>query len=105
MDLIPLAGMIFTLIMLIIVGGFILLFPLSRRLGLLLESRIAEKKPMASEPEIARLRESVQALQDQVGSLIERQDFVERLLQAERSAALLAEGDKLKDDVGRRQTG
>ncbi|MGH7554620.1 MAG: hypothetical protein ACREMQ_16580, partial [Longimicrobiales bacterium] len=84
--------MIFTLIIIMMVGGFILLMPLSRRLGLLVESRIQEKRQVSPDPEIARLTETVQSLQSQVQSLVDRQDFVEHLLQAEKPARLLGEG-------------
>jgi hypothetical protein len=103
MDLTPLAGMVFTLILMMMIGGFILLFPLSRRLGALLESRIQEKKQVVSpDPDLARLTEVVHSLQNQVQSLIERQDFVEHLLQAGKPPTLPGGGAKKEtreDDI------
>ncbi|MEJ2503711.1 MAG: hypothetical protein P8177_10445, partial [Gemmatimonadota bacterium] len=43
-DLIPFAGMIFSLLVILIIAGSILLYPLSTRLGKLLELRIEERK-------------------------------------------------------------
>jgi hypothetical protein len=83
-EFVPFAGMIFSLLMALIVGGFVLLYPLTRRLGKLIELRLEERK---SEPgsvaaaEVERLRGVVEALQQDVAALAERQDFAERLLE------------------------
>jgi cell division protein FtsB len=79
MDPLALAGMVFTLLVILMIGGFILLFPVSRRLGKVLERWLEEKRPGGKEPEIAQLRAAVQALEREVRSLSERQDFVESL--------------------------
>lgn len=87
------AGMIFTLMLAIVVGGFILLFPLSRRLGALLEERIQERRrPVVAAPteEIRRLTEVVDRLEEEVRRLSERQDFAEQLLQAREKGRLAA---------------
>ena len=81
MDPMALVGMVFTLILLILTGGFILLFPIARRLGRVLENRLEKRH---TEPdELARLRETVQTLDADVRALAERQDFIDRLLRAE----------------------
>lgn len=81
-DILPLAGMLFSLLMVLIIGGFILLFPLSRRLGQLLEMRLEERREGSLPPEdVAVLLETIQALQDEVERLAERQAFTERLLE------------------------
>ena len=56
------AGMVFTLILTVMVGGFILLFPLSRRLGALLENRLEDKKapPRLPDAELAAMREAIE---------------------------------------------
>lgn len=78
-----LAGMIFTLIFFLIIGGFILLFPLSRQLGKVLEQRLEEKRPIGLDRgEVARLRETVESLERQVRSLQDRQEFVEGMLRS-----------------------
>lgn len=79
MDPLALAGMVFTLLVILMIGGFILLFPVSRRLGKVLERWLEEKRPAGKEPEVAQLRAAVQALEREVRSLSERQDFVESL--------------------------
>jgi hypothetical protein len=82
MDPDALLGMAFTLILAVLVGGFILLFPIARRLGALLESRIeAQKRPLPQSTEDVRaLTEAVHALQAEVRLLTERQEFTEQLL-------------------------
>lgn len=87
-DILPLAGMLFSLLMVLIIGGFILLIPLSRRLGQLLEMRLEQQRTgaLASEDATALL-ETVRALQDQVELLSERQAFTERLLESGRGSA------------------
>ena len=91
MDIIPLAGMLFSLLMVLVIGGFILLVPLTKRLGKLLEMRLEERKQNVLTPEDATaLLETVHALQDQVDRLEDRQAFTERLLDPgrERSEAI-----------------
>ncbi|MFW5951612.1 MAG: hypothetical protein ACOCVZ_05800 [Gemmatimonadota bacterium] len=84
-DIIPLAGMLFSLLMVLIIGGFILMFPLTRRLGKLLELRIQERRESAlPAEEVAALREAVAGLQDQLERLADRQAFTERLLETGR---------------------
>ena len=83
MDIIPLAGMLFSLLMVLVIGGLILLFPISRRLGKFLEIRIDERMEWDTLPKEAfnELMEIVQELQTEVERLGERQKFVERLLE------------------------
>lgn len=77
--------MIFTLIVLAMTGGFILLFPITRRLGQFLEYRMSERGRLQDKEEMERLRAAVHALRDDVAQLAERQDFTERLLEKPRS--------------------
>jgi hypothetical protein len=83
-EFVPFAGMIFSLLMALIVGGFVLMYPLTRRLGKLIELRLEERKSeqggMVVVEEVERLRGVVEALQHEVAALAERQDFAERLL-------------------------
>jgi hypothetical protein len=83
MDIIPLAGMLFSLLMVLVVGGLILLFPISRRLGKFLELRIDERMEWDALPKEAfdELVGAVETLQHEVSRLSERQQFVERLLE------------------------
>ena len=81
MEPMAIAGMIFTLIFTVLVGGLILLYPLAKRLGLLIESKIQDKDAaratLASE---AELKEMIRALESQIRLLVERQEFTEKLL-------------------------
>ena len=89
MDPNALAGMAFTLILAILVGGFILLFPLSRRLGQLVESKLQNKNgPALSSGEIEELQRTLQSLEGELRSVKERQEFIEKLLSGEKRVAL-----------------
>lgn len=83
MDLIPIAGMLFSLLMVLVIGGLILLFPISRRLGKFLELRIDERMEWDTLPKEAmnELMTVVEELQSEVQRLRDRQQFVERLLE------------------------
>lgn len=83
MDILPLAGMLFSLLMVLVIGGLILLFPISRRLGKFLELRIDERMEWDTLPKDAfnELMDVVEELQHEVARLGERQKFVERLLE------------------------
>jgi hypothetical protein len=63
-------------------AGVIVLRPLTKRLGDLIEARNRERAAQSQLPgaEIARLTEVVNRLTDRIESLEERQDFSERLL-------------------------
>lgn len=82
------AGMIFSLLCLLIIGGTILVYPLTRRLGELMEQRLEERR-MGRGPgdgvEVAELRElkaAVRSLEAEVARLSEKQGFVEGLLES-----------------------
>ena len=85
-----LAGMLFALILVAMIGGFILLLPISRRLGALLEQKLAGKLDAddRSLGELRRLEATVRALQEEVERVGERQAFTESLL-SERDPLLL----------------
>jgi hypothetical protein len=80
MDPMAIAGMIFTLLLFMLVGGFIVLFPITRRLGAYLEQRLEQGKGAVDHPDIRQLRATVGALQAEIERLAERQDFTESLL-------------------------
>jgi hypothetical protein len=77
-----LAGMVFTLVLASLVGGFILLLPLSRRLGLLLEEKARQQQGGLSlhTHDVQALRERLEALESDVRVAAERQQFIEELL-------------------------
>jgi hypothetical protein len=82
MDPNAIAGMAFTLVLTALVGGFILLYPVSKRLGLFLESKLQDRLPQpapTNAAELEALRSSVLSLRAEVERLAERQDFMEQL--------------------------
>ncbi len=95
-DGIAILGMVLALLLTLSVGGFILLLPITRRLGGALDQWIRIKRSEgASEDEIARFRadmEGFRLLLDSVDDRLERveeqQQFVETLIEKKASAAL-----------------
>ncbi len=104
MDPMAVAGMIFTLLLVALIGGIIVVTPLARRLAALLELRLQEKmqagkldagEAAALKKRIAALEEEVSALRERHASLGDRQDFVEALLRSgEEARALPAEAER-----------
>lgn len=81
MDPVIIPSMIFTIAVIMLIGGFVTLFPVTRRLGAFLESKLREKEPPATQsPDLARLLDAIQGLESEVRRLNERQEFTERLL-------------------------
>ena len=76
--------MIFSIVVIVLVGGFTLLFPLTRQLGKVLEKYLEDGTDGTNAEEVAALRRAVQALTGDVERLSERQDFTERLLEGPR---------------------
>ena len=88
MEPMALVGMAFVLIMVAMIGGFILLIPLSRRLGHVLDVWLHDRKGVDASEELAQLRRTVQALEAEVASLAERQQFTDELLQSRKTERL-----------------
>ncbi len=84
MDPFILQAMIFSIIVIVLLGGFTLLFPLTRQLGKVLEKYLEDGTGGTNAEEVAALRRAVQALTGDVERLSERQDFTERLLEGPR---------------------
>ena len=76
--------MIFTVVVLMLIGGFILLLPLTRRLGALLEHRMLSEDRAKQSADVDALVQAVDALRDEVERLSARQDFTEKLLERPR---------------------
>jgi hypothetical protein len=80
-DFTAIAGMILSLLMVLAIGGMILLYPLTRRLGALMEQRLAEKSGTLSDAqEVRELRRAVEYLQGEVARLSEEQEFMDSLM-------------------------
>ena len=90
------AEMIGAVVIILVIGTFILLFPLSRRLGRVLEEWIKLRQDTSPdrdtlarlENEVRELRQSVEGGDQRMGLLAERQDFMESLVEAKKTAAL-----------------
>lgn len=80
MDSNALAGMIFTLVFTGLIGGFVLLYPLSKRLGALLESKLKSQGEAVPQVEVRKLGEAVRSLEVEIRMLKERQEFTDKLL-------------------------
>jgi hypothetical protein len=82
MDTDLLIGTTFVLLLTLIVAGVILLFPISRKLGQLIDLRVMEKKGgLAGDPdELRRLGERLAEVEDQLKRLADRQEFTDQLL-------------------------
>jgi hypothetical protein len=93
MDPNAIAGMAFTLLLAGMVGGFILLRPLSKQLGLLLESKLQQNRTpdRAALEKIDALTETVRTLETEVRLLSDRLEFNEKLLGSRERVALPTE--------------
>lgn len=81
MDPIILAGMIFSLVVLAMVGSFILLLPVARLLAQYLQQRLDMGLESGPAPQLGVLQEQLDRIEAGLDGLRERQDFVERLLE------------------------
>jgi len=79
MDITALASMVTTIILVALIGGIVLLRPIAKRAGLLLEQKLHEKQAPPAD-DARQLRERLQLLEDEVRMLNERQHFTEQLL-------------------------
>ena len=90
------AEMIGAVVIILVIGTFILLFPLSRRLGRVLEEWIKLRQETSPdrdtlarlENEVREVRRFVEGVDQRVGLLAERQDFMESLIEAKKTVAL-----------------
>lgn len=72
--------MVVSVVFILTVGGVILLRPISRRLGDLLEAMAAERRDPGLKEELVRLREINESLSERLALLEEKQEFTEALL-------------------------
>lgn len=94
MDEVIVVSMIFSLIMVTLIGGFILLFPLTRRLGAFLERRLEEGSGRNDDPRrVQAIHGVLEDLRGQIEDLRERQEFVEKLVEGRSAEALPDPGD------------
>jgi hypothetical protein len=80
MDPDAIAPLIFSMTLVLSIAGVLILRPLAKRLGDLIEATAHEKRVKAKDEELARLTEIVGRLTDRIEHLEDRQDFTERVL-------------------------
>jgi len=88
MDPYALGGMIFSLVMVLLIGGFIISYPITRRLGALMEESIRERRAgRLEQAQVAQLQGQLddltrllEGVERQVELMGERQDFTESLV-------------------------
>lgn len=99
-DGIAILGMVLSLLLVLSIGSFILLFPVTKRLGSALDQWVRIKRSEGlSEDEVARFRADVEAFRQLLDSLSsrlelveEQQQFVEKLIEHKESTALPSSG-------------
>lgn len=99
MQLEILAPMLVTIVLILTVGGVVLLRPLSKRLGELLEVMARERERPGVGRELERVREVLETMNGRLALLEERQDFTDALL-ADPDRRRLPIGPAQDDDGG-----
>lgn len=87
-DPVILLSMIFAIVVLVLIGGFIVSFPLFRRLGRLMDEwfasreigRLHERNLEELEGGLSEVKSRLAAMEDRMELLMERQEFTESLL-------------------------
>jgi type VI protein secretion system component VasK len=82
----------FVLLLVLLVGGFIVLFPLTRQLGAYLEMQLEKRREQSVETaSLEAIQRELRQLSDQLRDLAERQSFTDELLAQRPEGRLLAE--------------
>ncbi|MEE8176151.1 MAG: hypothetical protein V3T97_06035 [Gemmatimonadota bacterium] len=87
-------AMVFSIIVLLLVGGFIVTFPIARRLGNVMEEWLRDRKEMRSESSLAlhaemrEMRSLLESHEARFQTMAERQQFLESLAEAREPAQL-----------------
>ncbi len=79
MDWGALVALVVPVVFIVTVGGVVLFRPLVKRLGTLLDA-MAREKSRSSLEDLRRLQDVVEAMNQRMALLEERQDFTERLI-------------------------
>jgi len=74
------APMVISVTLFVVTGAVILLFPLSRRLGSLLEAMTQQKRELPKGAEMDQVLRTLQSIDDRLTLLEERQSFAEAIL-------------------------
>jgi len=96
-----LAPMLVAITMILTTGAVLLLRPVAKRLGDLLELMAKQRSGEIEAPKNERMEQLLDALDTRLGLVEERLDFTDSLLQAARSRTALGAG--LTDDEGKKE--
>ncbi|MDE2679326.1 MAG: hypothetical protein F4087_15360 [Gemmatimonadetes bacterium] len=78
-DLSALAELLIPITIVLTTGGVLVLRPIAKRLGVLLEV-MAKERTQAPSDDLRRLQQSVDTMNERLSLIEERQDFTERLI-------------------------
>ncbi len=76
------APMLFAVVLTLTIGGVILLKPISKKIGDLLEAMAEERKNPSLAGELQQLRGQLETMSSRMALLEERQDFHEKLMES-----------------------
>jgi cell division protein FtsB len=93
MDMTAIAAMITSVVLVALIGGIIMLAPITRRLALLLEQKLQDRQSGQSSDEVRALRQRMQFVEEELRILNERQQFTEELIAQRRTRALAEPSD------------
>lgn len=79
-DLNALAGLLIPMTIILTTGGVLVLRPIAKRLGVLLELMAKEKTRQAPSDDLRRLHQTMDTINERLSLIEERQDFTERLI-------------------------
>jgi hypothetical protein len=88
-----LAPMIVTIVLFLTVGGVLILRPIAKRVGDLLEVYAREREG-GMEVEMRQMRELLESMNGRLQLMEERQDFTERLLESGKGTADASPSDR-----------
>jgi hypothetical protein len=85
---------IFSILFFVVIGGTILLFPLSRKLGHLIEARTRDRSdtPALDDAALRRIVARLDGMEEQIAALTERQEFLDGLLMERPTVPALERG-------------
>jgi len=92
MDWNNIAPMLVAITLILTTGGVLVLRPLSKKLGSLLEVMTQQRGVAAPQQELVRMRELLERMEGRIALLEERQAFAESLLAAKQAPPSLASG-------------
>lgn len=88
MDWEMIAPMVVGIVLILTVGGVLILRPLAKRLGNLLEVMTRERLEGSDRQDMAHLREILETMNQRLQLLEERQEFTDRLLESREAKRL-----------------